>query len=116
MKPVVFILALVCFITVHCTAQNKVDRYCEIILSSKAFSMVKFNVTVNFGEHPSLVNFTDTTVKSKVRKVETFTNSVDVLNYMTNLGWTLVNTFNNHNVDTRYYIFKRTFDASEIKQ
>jgi hypothetical protein len=45
-------------------------------------------------------------------------NTVDVLNYMASLGWTLVSTFPNELggiMEGYTYFLKRTFDLSEIE-
>lgn len=77
-----------CFASVSlATAQNKVERYCKISVFDKKNGTEK--IVIDFGKDQI---FSDTSMATKLGKVNAFHNSIDALNYMSSLGWEYVNT------------------------
>jgi len=107
------------FMLIFClktSGQNKVDKYCSVQISNIKVMSVKTRATINFGDYESLFSFKDTTVIAKLQIVNSFTNSVDVLNYMSSIGWTVVplTSVKYFGGDIERLYFKKTFDSSEL--
>ncbi|ASU33221.1 hypothetical protein MuYL_1323 [Mucilaginibacter xinganensis] len=90
-------------------AQNKVDKYCRVSVSKKA--------KISFGLKKELFAPKDTTVIQKLNYVNQLTTETDVLNYMTGLGWKLVDIHaGGLYTATEVIYFKKEFDISELDQ
>jgi len=72
--------------------------------------LIKNSITINLGN--SNLYFKDSAIKASLLAVNNFKNTVDVLDYMYKLGWSLVGT-NNYG-DIRFFYFKKEFDKSEF--
>lgn len=87
-------------------AQSKIEKYCDVEISRK--------IKISFG---SAATFSpkDTLVIQKLRQVTQLKTESDVLNYMTALGWVLVNI---HSAGlytaTEVIYFKKEFDSAEF--
>jgi hypothetical protein len=95
---------------------QKIDKYCEVVFYLKVFATERCNPHIQLGEADSLFAkaFKDTSVVESLKKVNSFNTRTDVLNYMSNLGWTLA-TSNTRGNNTHFFVFKRSFDPSELK-
>ena len=98
-------------------AQDKVDKFCQVIVAPKNGLSTKRVSRISFGENKWLFTPKDTTLISKLNYVNSLTTETDVLNYMAKLGWSLVNVHagNFYTLQEVFY-FKKTFDASEFMQ
>ncbi|MBY0481818.1 MAG: hypothetical protein K2Q21_10705 [Chitinophagaceae bacterium] len=70
--------------------QRKITKYCEVRLS---FSRIKggYNITsIDYGKQQNVKTFSDSTVENKLEKVKDYTTQVGILNYMSNIDWSLV--------------------------
>ena len=96
-------------------AQQKVERFCEVTLSPKNGFTTKQTASISFGEVDSLFYFRDSSVLANLQKVNSMKTATDVLNYMSNLGWTLVSVipFGIYTSHERLY-FRKSFDESEL--
>jgi hypothetical protein len=100
---------------------SKVEQYCELIAQGRLFSN-KITIDIDFGEGRSFFRFKDTRVKDDITgKVKKFRSTVDALNYLGGIGWTLLNAFpvtENTGLggaqNVYHFFFKKTFDKSEL--
>ncbi|MHA4807021.1 hypothetical protein ACX0G9_02895 [Flavitalea flava] len=92
---------------------QKIVRYCEIICVQK-FTIYKAKIQIDTGAPDPIYSFKDTSVLADLKKVNVFTTRIDAINYMTRLGWELVNTSVEGNV--HFFLFKRSFDLEELKK
>jgi hypothetical protein len=99
-------------------AQNKVDKYCQVIVGPKNGLTTKKMAKISFGENKDLFALKDTTVLQKLHyNVDRMVTETDVLNYMSKSGWTLVNihsAFQYNHYEVLY--FKKAFDISELAE
>ena len=93
-------------------SQEKVDKYCEVICAEKGFGAFQITAYIETGKADSLFSFKDSTILGKLNKVKAFKSEVDVLNYMSSIRWALVSA--RQTTGTCYFIFRRSFDKSEI--
>jgi hypothetical protein len=112
------ILFTVIFLLTFCSftfAQTKIDRFCEVSIVPQNGFRGKTLSKISFGELDSLFFFKDNSIITNLEKVNSLKTSTDVLNYMSNLGWTLVNVipFGPYTSSERLY-FKKTFDLSDL--
>jgi hypothetical protein len=59
----------------------------------------------------SLIAFKDAAIKPNLEKVTILKTEADILNYMSSLGWSLIQFTGLNN---KYFIFKREFEKSEL--
>lgn len=93
-------------------AQNKVKRYCEVSSSDKFFYS---GYAVDYGQNRKYNPLKDSVCIRKLQKVESLETRVEVLNYMSELGWDLVSLRGGKD----YYlpfIFSREFDPAELNE
>ena len=97
-------------------SQTKVDKFCSVIISMKGGFSSKTIATIHFGENDSLFSFKDTSITEKLRRVNSFSNSVDVLNYMSKIGWefVIIAPIKLYGTDIEKIYFKKSFDSSEL--
>jgi hypothetical protein len=98
-------------------AQSKTERYCWLKVIG---NMGKDNVQlqISLGQNDSLFAFKDTTIITKLKKVEQITTFEDGFNYLASLGWSVAlppTPFANAWRGAIVYCFKRTFDVSELR-
>lgn len=101
---------------IYCCSAQKVERYCEVATSYKSFNR-GVNVKIDFGKDSTLFSFRDKSIYGKLALVDSYTSTVDMLNYMSSLGWTLVNSISDQSSGSTnriYYYFKKTFDQIEL--
>jgi hypothetical protein len=117
MNKHLFLLTVI-FFTSYCFAfaQNKVDKYCQVIVSPKTGLTAKRKAKISFGENRDLFALKDTTVLQKLHfDVDQLVTEADVLNYMSKSGWTLANIHSIYsNCEVLY--FKKAFDISELAE
>ncbi|MDR3712794.1 MAG: hypothetical protein P4L51_08260 [Puia sp.] len=97
-------------------SQAKTERFCEVLVKQKkAFNSTETAI-LSLGYADSLFSFKDTSIVSGLTKVNRFTTSVDVLNYMSALGWTFVGVVSLWvgAYEERLY-FKRAFGPDEFE-
>jgi hypothetical protein len=105
-KKLFFTTALIIFAVCFVCAQEKIEKYSEVSVEGGRAHM-------NFG-NPQMY-FRDSTIKNSLLEVNHFTNSVDVLDYMSKLGWTFITVVPHGLYSTGdLYYFKKTFDKSEF--
>lgn len=114
-KILLFIIIHVLFFASSSFAQTKIDRFCEVSLDQKNQYTSRLVAIISFGQVDSLFFFKDNSVIEKLKRVNSITTSTDVLNYMSNLGWTLVSVipFGYATFHERFY-FKKEFLATEL--
>lgn len=96
------------------SAQTKLAKYCEIMVSERSKNRGYIRLAV--GQIDSLFRFQDSTIRSKLNRVNTISTVPDMMNYMSSLGWSLL-TVTNVGPDDMYslrFFFKREFDRSEL--
>ena len=105
-KKLFFTTALIIFAVCFVFAQEKIEKYCEVSVEGS-------RVIMNFGS-PQMY-FRDSTVKASLLEVNHFKKSVDILDYMSKLGWTFVTVvpYGLYSLRDLYY-FEKTFDKSEF--
>jgi hypothetical protein len=98
-KKLFFTTTLIIFAVSFVFAQEKIEKYCEV-------SVEGGRVHMNFG-NPQMY-FRDSAVKAGLLEVNHFNNSVDVLNYMSKLGWTFVTVvpYGLYSIGDLYYFKK----------
>jgi hypothetical protein len=103
-KRLLFIIIIYLSITNFCVAQAKIEKYCQVEVSYG-------KVYMDFGK--SYINFKDSTEIKNLLEIKYCKNIVDVLDYMSNQGWSLISCVNNNNAGIIGY-FKKAFDKSEF--
>lgn len=112
------------FIPQLTSAQNdtaKIEQYCELVAQGRFLSS-KITIDIDFGEGKSLFSFKDTRIKDELSgKVRKFKSTVDALNYLGGMGWTLLNAFPitessglGGRQDIYHFFFKKAFDKSDL--
>lgn len=96
-------------------AQTKVDKYCQVIVEPKGASRTNRIARMSYGENKWLFTPKDTTLFQQLNYVNSLTTEADVLNYMSHLGWTVVNVHSGPGAQEWFY-FKKEFDAAEWVQ
>jgi len=102
------IIPFVAFLSVIniCFGQEKIEKYCEITVISQ-------RVSINIG-NPNAY-FRDSTLKNTLLSLNKFNNAVDVLDFMSKLGWSLISTtVYGPGVRVNHFYFKKVFDKSEF--
>ena len=114
-KVLVSTLAFLFLIVSISTAQSKVDKYCQVLIGNKNYILYikKSTAKISFGNNKELFAIKDTTIVHNLKLVNNLTTETDVLNYMSHLGWSLVNI---HSISDTWEViyFKREFDNSEL--
>ena len=104
MKKKLFSCLATFFLSYSCFCQNKVEKFCEITVNTF------HHVSLDFGNDHAYIK--DSSIRTELNMVTGFSNTVDILNYMTKLGWTLVSS---SATDRRkVFYFKKIFDSSEF--
>lgn len=118
MKKFTFLFPLIFFGCISFSiAQNKVDKYCQVLVTNKGFvKNLKQIMKISFGDDKGLFSFKDSIVMQQLRTVDHFTSATDVLNYMSRIGWTLVNVHYPVTYGTEILYFKKAFDSSELAE
>ena len=118
MKKKPFLTVLLIFtLSSFSFAQMKIDRFCQVSIEPKnknGFTS-KTVAIISFGEVDSLFFFKDSCILKKLKQVNELTTSIDVLNYMSNIGWTFVSVipFGLYTSHERIY-FRKTFEATDL--
>jgi hypothetical protein len=119
MKILLAFLLLSSAFTEKAVAQ-KIDKYCEVVMYYKSLSE-SVRPSVQWGKDDSLFSFKDPSVAEALKQVNKLKTRVDVLNYMSLQGWVLagnsleaVYTGSFLGGSNQYFIFKRSFDPSEL--
>lgn len=102
------IIAVVVFLSVNnfCLGQEKIEKYCEV-------TVIGQRVSINFGNPNNY--FKDSTVKNSLLAVIRLKNSVDVLDYMSKIGWDIVSISSVGQFNAvRIIYFKKEFYKSEF--
>ena len=100
-KKLISCLAAI-FFSYCCFSQAKVEKFCEITINTFR------HVSLDFGNDHAYIR--DSAIRAELNMVTGFNNTVDILNYMTRLGWTLVSS---SATDRRkVFYFKKLFDNS----
>ena len=96
-------------------AQTKVDRYCQVSIDPKNGFTSKTTASISFGQIDSLFFFRDSSIIEKLKKVNEMSTPTDVLNYMSNLGFTLVSVipFGQFTIHERLF-FRKTFEVADL--
>jgi len=111
-KYFAILFACSAFITTTSSAQQKIEKYCEVHCSERAFAINSVKVVFLPGKADSLFSFKDTTIRANLENVEQFQTITDVLNYMSSLNWELAAATGVGS--EHYFYFKKIFDRSEI--
>jgi len=117
MNKHLFLFTIVFFTSCYFAfGQNKVDKYCQVIVGPKSGLTAKRIAKISFGENKDLFALKDTTLLQKLHyNVDHLVTETDVLNYMSKSGWTLVNIHSIYaNCEVLY--FKKAFDISELAE
>src|SRR5258708_5592227 len=111
-----FILVILFFVSASfASAQDKIEKFCKVNIGPNPKSLsTKLYTKISFGEHNELFALKDTSVFQKLRYVNQLTSEIDVLNFMSASGWTLVK-IHAPNIFKILY-FKKTFDRSELTE
>jgi hypothetical protein len=94
-----------------CLGQEKIDKYCAVYLNRTAVFLnraYKVKAWVNLGEWVAEIK--DSTIRSNLLLVNHFQNDVDILDYMSKLGWSVVSM-----PSLGIIYFKKCFDRSELR-
>lgn len=114
-KIILFTLISILIFSTFSFAQIKIDRFCQVAIDPKNGMTTKTVATISFGLVDSLFFFKDSSIIINLRKVNELRSSTDVLNYMSNLGWTLVSVipFGGFTIHERFY-FKKEFETTDL--
>lgn len=116
-KAIVLIAIAVCIFNSSSFAQVKIEKFCEVSIKLRNGFSNKIRATISFGqEEDSLLMFKDSLILNKLKKVNEFKTTPDILNYMSTLGWKFVSVIHlqQYVADETFY-FKKEFDLSELK-
>jgi hypothetical protein len=115
MKKLTIILMTLClFSCCNLLAQDKIDRYCVITAYYSAFSNTAplKKILVDCAQSGTISSFSDSSMIKKLDTVTQCKTEAEILNYMTSIGWILVN--NLHPQGVIYLLFRRPFPISDI--
>jgi hypothetical protein len=115
MKKNLLLFLIIIFASIsYLHAQTKVDKYCQVIIGTNNPNHKKI-ATISIGENKGRFALKDSTIIKQLYQVDGFSTATDILNYMTEIKWDLVNI---HAISPGYEViyFKRTFDSSELTQ
>ena len=115
MKQAIFLLIalLICTTSFSQTDSNKVEQYCQLIVTPRLFSN-KVTVDIDFGEEKSF--WKDERLTTYDGKLKKFNTIIDALNFMGKQGWFFINTYPvevGGNV-VYHYAFKKEFYPSGL--
>jgi hypothetical protein len=118
MKKHLFLLCILFFAIVpFANSQDKIAKYCQVRVGPKGGFTSKRKTEISFGDDKNLFAFSDTAVLQKLRMVNQLTTETDVLNYMSKLGWELVNVHSAYlYTTTEIFYFRKSFDNTELIQ
>jgi len=108
-------LLFLLFISNAALGQERTLKYCEIKTYGAGFSGKQYHVDLLTGNQDSLFNIKDKGHLQNLQKVTTLTSDVDVLNYMSNMGWKMFSVFSfpgQRNWNNYYFV--REFAKSEL--
>ncbi|TWI94221.1 hypothetical protein JN11_04827 [Mucilaginibacter frigoritolerans] len=108
-KTILLLVILIILLVGFASAQNKIDKYCQVVVFAKA--------RISIGDIKQLFALKDTSEYEKLKLVNRLKNTIDVLNYMSKLGWTVVNIHANgvaNSVEVLY--FKKQYDTTELQE
>ena len=116
-KTIILLVILITLLVGLASAQTKIDKYCQVLVGNKNYVLYtkKSQVIISFGQKKELFSFKDTSVLQQLKLVNNLTTETDALNYMSKLGWTLVNIHAITNVWEVIY-FKKQFDTAELQE
>jgi hypothetical protein len=104
------------FIVVRAQHDTKrVEQYCELVASARIFSS-KVNINIDYGEEKSI--WKDNRLKDDNVKAGKFNSVIDAINYMGQMGWTLVIAFPISDASGQavyHYVYKKDFPKSETE-
>nr|WP_199079833.1 hypothetical protein [Pedobacter sp. ASV19] len=109
------IAAVLLAICTAAAAQARIDKYCQVRVGNPDYVLYLKNSSakISLGEKRELFAPRDTAMVSQLKKVNSLTTETDVLNYMSSLGWSVVNI---HAIANKWEViyFKKQFDAAEF--
>ncbi|PYF69452.1 hypothetical protein [Pedobacter nutrimenti] len=105
-------IALIQFLafTVH-AQEKKIKKYCEISFTAGIFAN---NVKLNFGQNKQYSPIKDSLYVRKLKHVETLSNRISILNYMSKLGWKYIETTSSFKGEPSTVLLSKEFDPSEL--
>lgn len=74
----------------------------------------KINIKVVLGKNEEYFSLKDSSILIEIKKVNDLNTSTDLLNYMTKIGWDLVN-INTIKFSKKSFYFKKEFDKSDFQ-
>ena len=92
---------------------SKVEQYCEVIATGRAFSN-KVTVDIDYGQERSI--WKDNRLKNEDGRLRKFNSVIDAVNYLGTQGWKLVNAFPVYTGSgpmVYHYVFKKNFTKLE---
>ena len=108
-------ILFLCLLLSNAAFGQKLERYCEVVATGKAFSN-KVTIQVDYGEERGFLK--DIKVRDEEGAAVKFNTLVDALNYMGTQNWHLVNAFPILNpgsgLSVLHFFFKKEYDASEL--
>ena len=110
MKKTILLLAILASLSLNfASAQNKIEKYCQVVVNRK--------VRISIGDNKELFALKDTSEYEKLRFVSKLTSAADVLNYMSKLGWTVVNIHaGGLYTATEVLYFKKEYNSAELQE
>lgn len=103
------VLQLVVFST---QAQNKVKKYCEV---SYSYGLFEPRYKIDYGQDRKYNPLKDSVHIEQLLKVKSMRTRIDVLNYMSGLGWDFISIGGGQDVSV-VMIFSREFDPAELSE
>ena len=94
-----------------CVGQ-KVERYCVVYWGPRAGGFSKWVAKLETWKEAKYFSFRDSSVLNELYGVNGLTTTMDVLNYMASIGWTIVNSPSTYGNGA--FFFRREFDPSEL--
>lgn len=89
---------------------NRTEEYCELLATSKLFSL-KVTISIDFGQETSVwTKYKDQAVFNELTgKLKSFNSVIDALNWMNSSGWEFVNAYaiTHGNQNVYHYLMKR---------
>jgi len=108
-KTIILLVILITLLVGLASAQTKIDKYCQVEVNRK--------VHISVGNNKQLLALKDTSEYEKLQLVNKLTSATDVLNYMSKMGWTVVNIHSGGlYTGTELLYFKKQYDVSEFQE
>lgn len=109
-----FVIVMAPFMVNAQADTTKTEQYCDVQVTIKMFTK-KIAVSIDYGKDVTINN--ESKVKDEGKVLQSFTNTVDIINYMARQGWQLVTATGDVPTGSNgiyHFYFKRKFLQAQL--